>query len=97
MFVPLDIATKKTSGVVTSGKYQIPEDIGLLPGNYRVEVLDDPPLHAPSGSGNQSAAHRRRFPRHYGHESLLRAEIPKDNSASEMQLNFDLKLHPEKK
>jgi hypothetical protein len=50
VFVPLEAGIKKTGASIRGGAYELVEIDGLLPGKYRVEVVDDPPL---------TLAHRR--------------------------------------
>jgi hypothetical protein len=87
LFVPLQTNTKKTGGVIANGKYEIAAEVGLLPGAYRVEILDDPPHGAP-------ATARRPFPQHYSHNSPLQAEVTADST--EAKFDFPLKLNPNK-
>ncbi|MCC7085696.1 MAG: hypothetical protein IT427_11900 [Pirellulales bacterium] len=88
VFVPLQAQAKKTGGVIADGKYQLSSDIGLLPGTYRVEIVDDPPHTAASNT-----AMRRPFPQHYSAHSPLRATVAA--SAANAKFDFVIKLVPD--
>lgn len=45
MFVPLDARGRKTGAPITEGRFEVPRDVGLIPGRYRVEIAGDPPIH----------------------------------------------------
>jgi hypothetical protein len=93
LFVPLEMNTKKTGGVIVNGKYEIAAELGLLPGKYRVEILDDPPLGM-SPAADNPVVPRRHFPQHYAHDSPLHAKVlPKSD---ELKLDFALTLMPQK-
>lgn len=93
VFVPLDDGRKKTGGQIIDGNYQLPADVGLLPGKYRVEIADNPPLSSAHGeSGNRTAA-RRAFPHRYAHDSPLTVEY---QGAEQATFDFDLYSNPTK-
>jgi hypothetical protein len=76
MFVPLDIQAGKTGAAITQGRYEVPRDVGLLPGRYRVEIADDPPIdHASMGHPPKPVPARRRLPVHYSVASPLSIDI----------------------
>lgn len=48
-FIPNAANRKKTGRAIQQGKYVLPAENGLLPGEYRVDILDLPPLtHTPA-------------------------------------------------
>ncbi len=89
MFIPLDIQAGKTGAAIKSGRYEVTRDVGLIPGRYRVEIADDPPidsLHHPA-KGSQPQP-RRPFPVVYGSvASPLSLEMTADGDT-----NFDFAL-----
>ncbi len=88
MFVPLDVPVGKTGAAVKLGRYEVPRDVGLLPGRYRVEVADDPPIdHAAIGRSPQPAPTRRNLPLQYSTASPLTIEVVPKGPA-----NFDFPL-----
>ncbi len=95
LFLPLEPGRKKTGAAIVQGGYDLNAEDGLLPGAYRVEVADNPPL----ASGRQSAGHpnpsstagRRMIPTGYSRESPLRIEI--DATKAGQPREFDCELH----
>jgi hypothetical protein len=88
LFIPLDGDRKKTGAAIDRGQYRLPTADGLLPGQYRVEIIDNPPLHSERG---RAAEARRNFPYRYAHESPLRIEIsPNSRRGGPLRLDFDL-------
>lgn len=76
MFVPLDIQAGKTGAAITRGRYDVPREGGLLPGRYRVEIADDPPIdHAHENPTSKPLASRRRLPVHYSVASPLVIDV----------------------
>lgn len=67
-FVSLAGDRPKTGAAIRQGKYELPAIDGLLPGEYRVEIIDLPPLR-------HSAAPRRPFPTRYAHDSPLKLTL----------------------
>lgn len=86
LFVPEAPGLKKTGGVVNGGKYRLPADVGLAPGAYQVQVVDDPPEIDPGNSPPDQAA-RRRLPEFYATATPLRLEVDEHG-----QGNFDFAL-----
>lgn len=96
MFVPLEAERQKTGADIKEGRYQIAASDGLMPGNYRVEVADNPPLDGPRGANGRPTGmqQRRPFPYRYAHDSLLTAEI--DETGEPVVLDFALTREPAK-
>ncbi len=104
LFVPFDGNRKKTGAGIVAGDYRLPSEHGLVPGRYRVEVVDNPPL----GPAEQSMileqrsppataappAKRRLLPPRYGHKSPLTFELTADGNLSSHEQNYDLQSHP---
>jgi hypothetical protein len=63
-FIPKSPGVRKTSCEVQSGAYQLPQENGLVPGEYRVDLVDLPPL-------SHSTTPRRPFPARYTDSSPL--------------------------
>lgn len=85
-FVPL--AKGKINGSeIKAGNYSLEASRGLLPGKYRVEIKDNPPLAA--GHNPNSFAKRRILPEKYSQDSKFEIEIPAD---APEPLKFDFKL-----
>jgi len=88
-FVPVGQPGRKTGCEIRQGAFELPAADGLLPGKYRVEILDIPPLHtahAPAG-----APKRRPFPHRYSHASPLHIAILPNRSSDDPPLKFELK------
>jgi hypothetical protein len=94
VFVPLEPGRKKTGAPIVAGKYQLPREDGLLPGSYRVEIVDNPPLGDPhlrkskSPEANHGGPPRRVLPYIYAHDSPLSVVIEPDGTTT---FDFDLK------
>jgi len=61
MFVPLDAFGRKTGATIAGGVYEVPRDVGLIPGRYRVEIADDSPFdkaHQPRQTPSQPQSRR---------------------------------------
>lgn len=89
IFIPLAIQAGKTGAAIKAGRYEVPRDVGLIPGRYRVEIADDPPIDRPHhpAKGSQPPA-RRPFPVVYGSvASPLLLEMTADADT-----NFDFAL-----
>jgi hypothetical protein len=73
---------------IRDGKYEIPRDKGLVPGNYRVSISSnfDPAKKDPA-TGKPVRASRDVIPKRYGSESQLTAQVKK---AEENILNFEV-------
>jgi hypothetical protein len=92
MFVPLAIQAGKTGAAIQQGRYEVPQDIGLLPGRYRVEIADDPPIdHAAMGQPPKPLPTRRRLPVRYSTASPLSIEIAPTGST---EFDFPLTSEP---
>lgn len=89
LFVPLDAERQKTGGAIKQGSYQIPASDGLLPGKYRVEIIDNPPLHGPP-----SGRRRRAFPYRYANESPLQVEVAEGAVGKGLRFDFQLTTAP---
>jgi hypothetical protein len=80
-FVSLAGDRPKTGAAIRQGKYELPAIDGLLPGEYRVEIIDLPPL-------NHSTVPRRPFPTRYAHDSPLKLLLELDGPRT---FDFELK------
>ena len=94
-FIPLqEQQHRPISALVQQGKYALPADAGLSPGDYRVEFLDLPPLSA--GHDEEATVARRPFPFQYTHASPLTLHVEKSTSpAVPLSLNFELTTQPQ--
>ncbi len=86
LFIPEMPGLKKTGSIVKAGRYRLPADVGLVPGVYQVQVVDDPPDIDPDLPAGQRQP-RRVFPESYATSTPLRLEIDERG-----QGNFDFKL-----
>ena len=80
-FVPEAAGRRTTGCVVENGAYRLPAENGLLPGDYRVDVLDLPPLA-------HSSEPRRPFPHRYSKNSPLAVSI---EPGGPRQFDFELR------
>lgn len=88
LFVPLQPGQKKTGAPVIAGRYELAKEVGILPGNYRVEVADNPPLNgATHRDAMQRKSSRRPFPHRYSTDSPLTLELTSDGGN---EFNFEL-------
>jgi hypothetical protein len=87
LFVPLDGDGRKTGGRIEAGRYELARDVGLLPGRYRVEVADDPPIDPGMRPDRQQPRPRRKLPVAYSTASPLAVEVTADGPAE-----FDFEL-----
>jgi hypothetical protein len=88
VFIPISIEGARQSGsLVTNGKYQVDEQVGLVPGRYRVEF--HPYLSLLDMGGSRTA---KPMPQWYAVKPQLEIEV----KASEMHYDFSLKTagHP---
>lgn len=90
LFVPLDAERKKTGCSIRAGQFSLAAADGLLPGRYRVEIIDNPPLQS-GHQGNSARSRRRPFPYRYANQSPLEVEID-DSSAKPGPLRLDFAL-----
>ena len=75
---------KKTGCAVHQGKYELPAENGLLPGTYRVDILDLPPLtHEPAPP--RPELHR------YSNDSPLKIEVQPGGTRT---FDFELTAKP---
>ncbi len=88
MFVPLAVPGSKTGAAVTAGRYEVPSEVGVLPGRYRVEIADNPPIDSWHGPGRSSVPARRTLPVAY---SSTASPLAIDIAASG-QVVFDFAL-----
>jgi len=70
-FIPTAPGVRKTSCEVQSGQYRLPLENGLVPGEYRVDLVDLPPL-------SHSTKPRRPFPTRYTESSPLSMTVAAD-------------------
>ena len=92
MFVPLDIQAGKTGAPIKQGRYEVPRDVGLLPGRYRVEIADDPPIdHAHRTPTSKPLPARRSLPVEYSVASHLAIDVA---SSGPSKFDFPLTSKP---
>jgi hypothetical protein len=96
VFVPLEAGRRKTGAEIRDGAYAISAADGLLPGNYRVEIADNPPLSAAHGPGTRPRtpslpSGRRVLPSHYAHDSPLTIQW---SGEGEARFDFQLTAKP---
>ena len=91
LFVPLDAGGRKTGGPIAGGRYEMGSDVGLLPGRYRVEIADDPPIDSAMRPGQIRPQPRRNVPVVYSTSSPLAIEATAGGAAT---FNFDLSSQP---
>ncbi len=70
-FIPKTPGVRKTSCEVQNGEYRLPLENGLLPGEYRVDIVDLPPL-------SHATTVRRPFPAKYTDNSPLSITVEPD-------------------
>jgi hypothetical protein len=87
LFVPLDAGGRKTGAPIAAGRYAVPQDVGLLPGRYRVEIADDPPIDPSMRPDQVRQQARRRLPVSYSTSSPLTVEVAANGSP-----DFDFEL-----
>jgi len=87
LFVPLDAGGRKTGGPIAAGRYEMGKEVGLLPGRYRVEVADDPPINPAMRPEQGKPQPRRKLPVVYSTSSPLTIEVTADGPAD---FSFDL-------
>jgi hypothetical protein len=97
VFVPLKQGRSKTGATVVKGHYALPAHDGLLPGTYRVEIVDNPPLdyanHHPAAAAGTTAVtkKRRHLPPRYSHKSPLRIVVPAEGArTTPIEADFEL-------
>lgn len=97
VFVPLQAGSKKTGAAVNGGAYELVGEAGLLPGKYRVEIVDNPPLelvHQAAAEANLRLGSRRVIPAQYSQNSPLAVEIGGATSPDLQRLDFTLESRP---
>jgi hypothetical protein len=82
-FIPAMPGVRKTSCEVQCGTYHLPAENGLAPGEYRVDVIDLPPL-------THATTPRRPFPSRYSNHSPLSITVAANGPQS-----FDFALTSE--
>jgi 2-polyprenyl-6-methoxyphenol hydroxylase-like FAD-dependent oxidoreductase len=87
MFVPLEAGGRKTGGQISAGRYTVPQEVGVFPGRYRVEVADDPPLDPTMRPDQVKSKARRKIPVLYSTSSPLTIEVGVEGST-----DFDFQL-----
>lgn len=70
-FVPKFVGVRKTSCEIQNGEYRLPLENGLVPGEYRVDLVDLPPL-------THALKQRRPFPLRCSENSPLSITIAAD-------------------
>lgn len=95
MFVPLHAGAGKTGASIIDGSYALDAGKGLLPGDYRVEIIDNPPLIESRGSARKASVNktfegRRSLPKKYSHSSVLRLEITTAMAGTSHEIDYDL-------
>lgn len=94
LFVPVSGGQKKTGAAIVDGRFELSVENGLLPGRYRVEVIDNPPLK-PSHADATGFRPRREFPYRYANESSLWVTIKPDRAhTAPITLDFALSYDP---
>ena len=91
LFVPLDAGGRKTGGPIAAGRYEMGKEVGLLPGRYRVEVADDPPINPAMRPEQGKPQPRRKLPVVYSTSSPLTVEVTADVPAD---FSFNLSSKP---
>jgi len=91
VFVPLDGDSRKAGSRIEAGRYELSQHIGLLPGRYRVEIADDPPIDPGMRPDRQQPRPRRILPVVYSTSSPLAVEVTADGPAD---FSFDLSSKP---
>jgi len=91
LFVPLNGDGRKTGGRIEAGRYELAKDVGLLPGRYRVEVADDPPIDPSMRPDQVKPQPRRKLPVVYSTSSPLAVEVTADGP---VDFSFDLSSKP---
>jgi hypothetical protein len=87
LFVPLAAGGRKTGAPIAAGRYAVPQDVGLFPGRYRVEIADDPPIDPAMRPDQVRQQARRRLPVSYSTSSPLTVEVAANGST-----DFDFEL-----
>jgi hypothetical protein len=95
VFVPLGPGGRKTGGPIAAGRFAMSRDVGLLPGRYRVEVADDPPIDPGMRPDRMRPLPRRQLPVAYSVASPLTVEVTADGPAEfDFQLTMKPPAHP---
>lgn len=90
LFVPMAEGRKKTGCLVKGGAFRLLADVGLLPGRYQVQIVDDPPDVDP----NRPAAEReprRLLPEVYATATPLQVEVDEHGAG---EFDFELSSTP---
>jgi hypothetical protein len=86
LFVPTAEGQKKTGCLVKDGTYRLVADVGLLPGRYQVQIVDDPPDVDPDLPAAEREP-RRLLPEVYATAAPLQVEVDEQGDG-----DFDFKL-----
>lgn len=86
LFVPTAEGQKKTSCLVKGGTFRLLADVGLLPGRYLVEIVDDPPDVDPDLPAAEREP-RRLLPEVYATATPLQVEVDEHGAG-----DFDFEL-----
>lgn len=87
LFVPVHENRQKTGSTIEEGRFEISAADGLLPGSYRVEIADNPPLDGPRHP-HGAPSPRRLIPYAYAHHSPLTAEVAEDDESVTLDLEL---------
>lgn len=88
-FSPPAGGSRPVAATVSHGTYEIAASEGLLPGEYRVEFIDAPPLSG--GHETDQPDTRRAFPYRYTHESPLTVQVGDEHTSTGLA-RFDFEL-----
>ncbi|BBO30802.1 hypothetical protein [Lacipirellula parvula] len=87
LFVPTAEGQKKTGCLVKDGTYRLLADVGLLPGRYQVQIVDDPPDVDPDLPTAERKP-RRPLPELYAAATPLQVEVDEQGGG-----DFDFELN----
>ncbi|WP_428307728.1 hypothetical protein [Lacipirellula sp.] len=90
LFVPTAEGQKKTGCLVKNGTYRLLADVGLLPGRYQVQIVDDPPDVDPDLPAAEREP-RRLLPEVYATSTPLQVEVDEQGGGD---FDFELKSTP---
>ena len=79
-FAPLEKGVSEAGATIQDGKYSIPGDRGLVPGNYKVSIFSydqtGPKVASEEIPGDRAAKQfKERIPDKYNKQSILKAEV----------------------
>lgn len=90
LFVPTAEGQKKTGCLVKNGTYRLLAEVGLLPGSYQVQIVDDPPDVDPDLPAAEREP-RRLLPAVYATATPLQVEVDEQGAGD---FDFELKSTP---